>query len=121
MRLKSLTLAATALGVLTACATTALAPDNMDSMAAQREGLQFVPYARPDTTVGIMRADWKDCQAGSKHLQKLAEVQQPITKGISGEALLDVVTLGTHSSSLIREGYAEAAECMQAQGYTRKP
>ena len=119
MRRRPLTLAGAVLGLLTACATTALAPDNMDSAAAQREGLQFVPYARPDTTVGFMRADWKGCQAGSEHLQKLAEAQQPITKGISGEALLDVATLGTHSLSLQKESYAEAAECMKAKGYTR--
>ncbi len=91
--------------------------DPRDSLTVQREHPKM--FARHDTTVGTMRTDWKDCQARSKHLQKLAEVQQPITQGISGEALLDVATLGTHSLSLQKAGYAEAAECMNAKGYTR--
>jgi len=92
--------------------------DPRDSLTVQREHPKM--FARPATPVGAMRTHFRDCQAGSKHLQKLVEVQQPITKGISGEALLDVVTLGTHSLSLQKEGYAEAAECMKAMGYTRR-
>src|SRR2546429_34084 len=113
--------AAIALGLLLAgCASrltqAELEQDPRDSLTVQRE--QPKAYARPGTTVGEMRRDFRLCAAASPHMQKYSALHTPGADGWVSEGLLDVVTLGTHSTSVLKDGIAETRVCMKEKGYS---
>jgi hypothetical protein len=95
--------------------------DPRDSLTVQQTHPKM--FARPDTTVGVMRVDFRECAnrpdgvyaVGRKYNGSIL----PGGPGDLGAQAADYFTLGTTSTVATREAMGRTAACMRDKGYSQ--